>query len=73
MFELDRRTTESVIVDGFDGQTRALRVTVLEIKNGRVRLGFEVNGEIPVDREETWQQVMAAIPTIDSIQGGYQA
>jgi carbon storage regulator CsrA len=66
MLVLSRRREESVIVDGFSGPSRALRVTVLEIKGGCVRLGFEVNRNIPVHREEVWQQVLAAIPTIDS-------
>ena len=66
MLVLSRRRAESVIVDGFSGPSRALRVTVLEIKGGNVRLGFEVNRDIPVHREEVWQQVMAALPTIET-------
>lgn len=69
MLVLSRRRTESVIVDGFSGPSRTLRVTVLEIKGGNVRLGFEVNRDIPVHREEVWQQVMAALPTIETKRG----
>ena len=34
-----------------------LRVTVLEIKNGCVRLGFEADASIPVHRSEVWERI----------------
>jgi len=39
-----------VIVDGLDGSTREIKVTVLQVKGGRVQLGFEVNTGVPVHR-----------------------
>jgi sRNA-binding carbon storage regulator CsrA len=48
-----------VIVDGFNSAERALKVTVLEIKNGRVRLGFEVNKDIPVQRAALSERIHA--------------
>ena len=48
MFVLSRKTEESVIIDGFSSLKNALKVTVLEVKGGRVRLGFEVNADAPV-------------------------
>ena len=36
-----------------------LKVTVLEIKNDRVRLGFEAPAEIPVHRAEVWERIRA--------------
>ena len=50
MFVLSRRIEESVIIDGFNSRKNALRVTVLEVNGGRVRLGFEVNADAPVYR-----------------------
>ena len=38
----------------------SLKVTVLEIKNDRVRLGFEAPAEIPVHRSEVWERIRAA-------------
>ena len=52
MVVLSRRNAESVIIDGLDGSTRELKVTVLEVKGMRVRLGFEVNTDVPFDRKE---------------------
>jgi sRNA-binding carbon storage regulator CsrA len=57
MFILSRSREESVIVDGFNSPKRALKVTVLEIKGGRVKLGFEVNADAPVDRSQAWNQI----------------
>jgi len=34
-----------------------LKVTVLEIQKGRVRLGFDVADGIPVHRWEVWQRI----------------
>lgn len=61
MLILSRRNAESVIVDGFNNPERALKVTVLEIKGGRVRLGFEVNKNISVHREEVGEQIRTGV------------
>jgi sRNA-binding carbon storage regulator CsrA len=57
MFIVSRKSEESVIVDGFNCPKRALKVTVLEVKGGRVKLGLEVNAEDPVRRSQAWNQV----------------
>ena len=57
MLVLSRRTEESVVVGGADGFHRILKVTVLEIKGGRVRLGFEVDADVPVHRSEVWERI----------------
>jgi carbon storage regulator CsrA len=46
-----------VVVGGSGGFERLLKVTVLEIKNGKVRLGFEVDAEVPVHRSEVWERL----------------
>ncbi|MFI5454807.1 MAG: carbon storage regulator [Isosphaerales bacterium] len=60
MLVLSRKCLESVVV----GQSRSfaplLKVTVLEIKNDRVRLGFEAPAEFPVHRSEVWERIRAA-------------
>jgi carbon storage regulator CsrA len=36
-----------------------LKVTVLDIRGGKVRLGFEVKDDVPVHRWEVWQRICA--------------
>jgi carbon storage regulator len=57
MLVLSRKAEESVVVGGADGFHRLLKVTVLEIKGGRVRLGFEVDADVPVHRSEVWERI----------------
>lgn len=60
MLVLSRKSQESVVVGGADRFERLLKVTVLEITGGRVRLGFEVDAEIPVYRWEVWERICAS-------------
>ena len=62
MLVLSRRSQESVVVVGSDGIEPMLKVTVLEIDRGRVRLGFEVDREVPVHRWEVWERIRAGGP-----------
>lgn len=34
-----------------------IKVTVLGIKNGNVRLGFEADADVPVHRLEVWERI----------------
>lgn len=52
MIVLSRKNRESVVIGGADGVHRLLKVTVLEIQEGNVRLGFEVDEEVPVQCSE---------------------
>ena len=62
MLVLSRKSQESVVVGGAGGLAPLLTVTVLEIKGGRVRLGFAVDAEVPVHRLEVWEQIRAGDP-----------
>ena len=42
MLVLSRKQQEAVVVGGSEGFDLMLKVTVLEIQGGKVRLGFEV-------------------------------
>jgi len=53
---------EAVVVGGVEGFELLLKVTVLEINGGRVRLGFEIDKGIPVHRLEVWEQILARGP-----------
>ena len=59
MLVLSRKSRESVVVGGADGVHRLMKVTVLGIKGANVKLGFEVNDEIPVHRTEVWERIRA--------------
>jgi carbon storage regulator CsrA len=59
MLVLSRKSNESVVVGGNDRCERMLKVTVLEIDGSRVRLGFEVDSDVPVHRFEVWERIHA--------------
>ena len=59
MLILSRRNQESVVVGGSDSFQRLVKVTVLAITGGRVKLGFEVDADVPVHRSEVWERIQA--------------
>jgi carbon storage regulator CsrA len=59
MLVLSRKNQESVVIGGADGLHRLLRVKVLEIRGANVKLGFEVDDDVPVHRAEVWERVHA--------------
>ena len=59
MLVLSRKIQESVIVGGGGGLDRLLKVTVLEVSGGKVKLGFEVDADVPVHRLEVWERLCA--------------
>jgi carbon storage regulator CsrA len=62
MLVLSRKSRESVVVGGANGFQHVLRITVLEISGGKVKLGFDADAGIPVHREEVWQRIRAHGP-----------
>lgn len=59
MLVLTRKCQETVVVGGADGAEPLLKVTVLGIDNGKVRLGFEAAARVPINRLEIWQRIRA--------------
>ncbi len=59
MLVLSRKNQESVVIGGSDGFHRLFKVKVLEIRSGNVKLGFEVDADIPVHRAEIWERIRA--------------
>ena len=57
MLILSRKNDESVVIGGSDGFERMIKVTVVGIKNGHVRLGFEADADVPVHRLEVWERI----------------
>lgn len=62
MLVLSRKNDQAVVIGGADRSENLLRVTVLSIRNGSVRLGFEGNTDVVVHREEVWERIRAGGP-----------
>ena len=62
MLVLSRKHRESVVIGGSDGFRRMLKVTVLGIRGRNVKLGFDVDADVPVHREEVWERIQAGQP-----------
>jgi len=59
MLVLSRKCQESVVIGGSDCFQRLFKVTVLDVQGGKVRLGFEVDPDVPVHRSEVWERICA--------------
>jgi carbon storage regulator CsrA len=57
MLVLSRKNLESVVIGEPDRLQHVLKVTVLEIHKGRVKLGFDVDEEVPIHRLEVWERI----------------
>ena len=62
MLVLSRKHQESVVVGNSDGSECLLKVTVIEIRGNRVKLGFEAAVDIPIHRTELWEPTRADSP-----------
>lgn len=62
MLVLSRKNREAVVIGGGGGLERVLKVTVLGIVSGKVKLGFDVDSDIPVNRLEIWERIRAEGP-----------
>lgn len=60
MLVLSRKSNESIVIGGGDGLHRVLKITVLEVGHGKVKLGFDVDGDVPVHRAEVWARIHSA-------------
>ena len=57
MLVLSRKNGESVVIGENDGVQRLVKVTVLDVRGRKVRLGFEVDSSVPVHRLEVWERI----------------
>jgi carbon storage regulator CsrA len=62
MLVLSRKSQEAVVIGGSHGFECLLKVTVLKISAGCVRLGFEIDKVVPVHRWEVWQRLAGTGP-----------
>ncbi len=65
MLVLSRKPMQAIMIGGRDGIEPRMKVTVLEIKNGSVRLGFDIPAEIPVQRWEVWERVQNDVDPVE--------
>ena len=64
MLVLSRKSQESVVVGGSVNSEPTLIVKVLEIRDGRVKLGFEVAKDVLVHRQEVWERIRENVPPL---------
>ena len=57
MLVLTRKNRESVVIGGDPSVHPVLKVTVLEIRAGKVKLGFDADPSVPVQRSEVWERI----------------
>jgi carbon storage regulator CsrA len=60
MLVFSRKNQESLVIGGSDGFQRVVKVTVLEIRGENVKLGFEADGDVSVQRLEVWKRIRAS-------------
>lgn len=59
MLVMSRKKSEVIVVGGASAEDAGIRIVVLEIRGGHVKLGIEAPSCIPVHRMEVWQQTTA--------------
>lgn len=69
MLVLTRKVEQSIVVGGAAGIEPVLKITVLEIKNGSVRLGIEAEASVTVHRWEVWKRILAGSGADASVEG----
>ncbi len=57
MLVLSRKSRQSVVIGAAGNTNEILRVTVVEIRGGTVKLGFLAESDVAVYREEVWKRV----------------
>ena len=57
MLILTRKNCESVVIGRLEDLEVVLEITILEIKGGRVSLGFEADTRMPIHRREVWDRI----------------
>jgi len=59
MLVLARKSRESVVIAANHDSDELVRVTVIDVREGRVKLGFQANNAVAIHREEVWERVRA--------------
>jgi len=70
MLVVTRKSTESIVIGGSTGFERLLKLTVIGVTGGKVKLGIEVADDVPVQPWEVWQRICAGSPADSTAFGG---
>jgi carbon storage regulator len=65
MLVLTRKNREAIVVGECGGNEQVLKVTVLEVRSGSVKLGFEANVDVPIHRAEVWDRIHGVDGAVD--------
>lgn len=60
MLVLSRKKNESIVIDG------AVKITVVEVRGDKVRLGIEAPREVPIHRSEVYEAIQQSRDSADS-------
>ena len=68
MLVLTRKSQQSVVIASSADLQELVRVTVVEVCGGRVKLGFQANDDLTIHREEVWERVCGERETAAAMQ-----
>jgi carbon storage regulator len=57
MLIFTRKLDQSFVIGGDENPERQVKITVVQIKNGCVRLGFDVSTNVSIHRQEVWIRI----------------
>jgi carbon storage regulator len=64
MLVLARKSRESVVIASAGDLRELVRVSVIEISGGKVKLGFDAKNDLTIHREEVWERVCGELREI---------
>jgi carbon storage regulator CsrA len=54
---LSRKKSEKLVIPGVDDEDAGIRIVVLEIGHGFVKLGIEASPNVAIHRMEVWDRI----------------
>jgi carbon storage regulator len=57
MLILTRKPQEAIAVGVSPTPEQVIKVTILDVRDGRVKLGVEARREVPIHRWEVWERI----------------